>query len=122
MKQIMKVKTLVVLALTMALMFALFGGASAQGNTADQLTDAGWSCDVFPPHGWTHCFSPGGGKTLRVKVFDASGDTYLGTELLIHESVYAGQPCATDGGNPYTDLLPIFGIPYYACHFFNTSS
>lgn len=122
MKQIRNVKLTVSLAITMILMFALFSGAAAQGNTADQLTDAGWSCAVFPPHGWTHCFSPGGGQTLRVKVFNASGDTFLGTELLIHANVYAGQPCATDGGDPYTDLLPIFGIPYFACHFFDTSS
>lgn len=120
MKHLKKLKIIVVLAASLILLLGLFSVASAKGSAADQLENAGWGCEIAGPHGWLHCFGPGGGQTIRVKVFSADGDTFLGTELLIHASVYAGQPCATDGGAPYTDLQPALGIPYYACHFFNT--
>ena len=106
MKQFKKFKTIVVLAASLLLMLALFSVAYAQGHTTDQLEAAGWNYVNAGPNNWLHCFPPGQGnaKTLQVKVFGVSGDPFLGTEILIHQDVYAGQPCATDGGEPYHDL------------------
>lgn len=119
MKFTKKFRLTIVLAAMALVMFAMFSGASAQGHTSDQLTDAGWNCITAGPHNWVHCFPPGSSSaaTLKVKVFGVTGEPFLGAELLIRADVYAGQPCSTDGGGPYANLGD-----YFACHFFNTGS
>ena len=63
-----------------------------------------------------------GNRSVPVKVFDAAGTTFLGTELLLHEDVYAGQPCPQDDLDEWGvwDLWD-FEEPYFACHHFLTS-
>ena len=121
MKQIKKLKIIVVLAASLLLLLALFAVVNAQGHTADQLENAGWACINAGPHNWVHCFPPaaqGNPATIQVKVFDDEGNNdYLGAEILIHQDVYHGQPCMTDGGGPYE---PVPETPYLACHHFAT--
>ncbi len=103
--------------------------AYAGGQTASQLTKAGWACDNAGPHNWVHCLKPGFDPTSEsqiVKVFSPDGSTFLGTELLLRADLYHGQPCAQDGGDAY-DLLPAFPagpfpVAYHACHHFDTSA
>ncbi len=98
--------------------------ASARVHTSDQLEKAGWSCENAGPFNWTHCFPPGTNMkeappaTIQVKVFGEEGLPFKGTEILIREDLYKGQPCATDDGGMYHFLGEDF--PYYACHHFGT--
>jgi hypothetical protein len=55
-----------------------------------------------------------------VKVFGVPGYPFLGTELLIRDDLYNNQPCPQDGLDKYEDLSGE-GLPYYACHHFDTS-
>jgi hypothetical protein len=50
-------------------------------------------------------------RTIQVKVFDEDGH-FLGTEILWHKDIYAGQPCPQDA---LLDLEEA-GLPYWACH------
>jgi hypothetical protein len=75
-----------------------------------------------------HCYPPGTGNsanTINIKVFettDVSAETaeYLGTELLMHADIYNQQGCPQEGHDTYEDLYPTTGMPYYACHHFDT--
>lgn len=93
--------------------------AAAAGPRNTQMADRGWTCIPAGPSDLVHCFPPGfagSDRTISVKVFDttnveADGD-FLGTELLIHDTVFAGQPCPQDDGS----YEPVPGMPYWACH------
>lgn len=115
-----RMTTAIVLTVAMMLMAA---PAGAHGQTADTLDNAGWNCFTAGPNDWTHCTPPsnasGSAQATNVKVFTADGHTFLGTEILLSAAVYAGQPCATDGGGPYHDLSEVGDGPY-ACHHFDT--
>lgn len=55
--------------------------------------------------------------TIPLKVYDTQDPTaeqapFLGTEILIREGLYHGQPCPQEGLEEY-ELLP---NGYYACH------
>ena len=103
------------------------GAASAHGNNSGRLANAGWTCFPAGPASNTHCVNPGGAgnghaKAIGVMVFSPTGHPFLGTELLISNDVYNGQPCATDGGGAYHDLsgdAPDF-LPFSACHHYDT--
>ena len=98
--------------LSMMLIVATVG---AKGNNASQLEDAGWTCFNAGPNNWIHCMKKdpaAGPSTIPVKVFSVDGEEFLGTELLIRNDLYNGQPCPQEGGGEY-DQLP-FG--YRACH------
>ncbi len=117
----MRKRRLIMIVAVVAMAMGLMAPASAGGVTADKLDRAGWACGPAGPNGWTHCFSPAaeassGAMTIRVMVFDVPGTSFLGPELLIHKDVYNQQPCMTEGGGEYTNLEPLIGIPYYACH------
>jgi hypothetical protein len=115
----MKKKLFLGVSLTLLLM-AITVVAYAGGHTEDQLDKAGWTCITTGPRDWRHCFPPsrgGSASTVQVKVFDVGGQSFLGTELLIHEDIYAGQPCPQEGKDQY-DKVP--GMPYFACHHFAT--
>ena len=96
------------------LMMVAVATVGAAGHNASQLERAGWTCGIAGPHGWLHCSKDKGGNpsTIEVKVFNGAGDEFLGTELLIRDDLYNGQPCPQEGGGEYF-LLP-FG--YRACH------
>jgi hypothetical protein len=95
--------------------------AKGNGQSNVRLEQQGWVCITAGPSGWVHCFPPGAfalSLTIPVKVFDSTDlavrGEYLGIELLIHDSVFQGQPCTQDGGEYDFD-----NDPYWACHFFD---
>ena len=102
----------------------------ASAVTSSQLQRAGWDCIApLPVTNELHCARPGGlvrmltgqARTLPMLVFDPSGETFLGTELNVRGDIFNHQPCPKDPPTrEYTDLGPIFGIDYWACHHFNS--
>jgi hypothetical protein len=112
--------------------------ALSQGSRPTQLQelkDAGWACPVLL--GAVHCLPPGtflrDGKSpaLTALVFagtdpDAADAPFLGTEHLLRADVFerGGQrPCPQDPPTfVYRDLRTTeLGIPYYACHTYDSS-
>lgn len=100
-----------------AVLCAVSGYALA-GNNAEKLNRAGFVCFNAGPSNWVHCWRAKdfSDRAIAVKVFSEDGSEFLGTELLIHQDVYNGQPCPQDGG----DWELQSGIPYFACHHFHT--
>jgi hypothetical protein len=102
-----------------SLVFIFTASAYAMaGANAEKLERAGFMCFPAGPSDWTHCwkvkdFSQ---PAIAVKVFSYDGMDFLGTELLIHEDHYSGQPCPQDGGDWEHQVV----IPYFACHHFYT--
>ncbi len=103
------------------------GVAEARGNSPPKLTAAGWECLVL---GEVHCLAPnkdlgGDAASIPVLIFDTDDvedaeAAFLGTEILIHHHLYHGQPCPQEGLDGYVDLSG-FGLPYFACHRYDTS-
>jgi len=103
--------------------------AHGPGNNPASLGEAGWMCINVPGLG-VHCFAPGAfssASSVPVKVFDttdpgAEHAKFLGTELLILDDLYSGQPCPQGGGDEY-DLIPAspqtFPVDYRACHHYS---
>ena len=98
--------------------------ASSGGHTADQLIKAGWEC-ITPPNDNVHCTKTieqlGTAERVTFRVFSIATGEYLGTEMLVHHDAFKGEPCPSDpsstgGRGQYTNLQPILGIPYWACH------
>jgi hypothetical protein len=132
----MKKRTLVLFVTMLVLASLPAAAALAKGVNPAQLSRAGWNCFNAGPNMWVHCISPGSGAspaTLSVRVFDtknvsANEAEFLGTELLIHVSIYNDQPCPqlTDPGAErvlYEDLRETPDpLPYYACHHFETAA
>lgn len=102
-----------------ALALAAVAPVSAHGVSPAKLTSAGWECFNVPVLG-VHCLPPGhhaSTATLTVLYFDtdnvaATDAPFSGTELLLRQDLYRGQPCPQEDRDTWT-LLP-FG--YYACH------
>ena len=113
--------------LVAAAMISGGGVAEAHGLSPAKLNQAGWDCVNIEPLG-VHCFSPGSGASsasISVLVFDTADDDathapFLGAEILIRTDLYHGQPCPTNGMDEYEDLSGL-GLPYFACHFYDTS-
>lgn len=111
--------SITVISILLAVSQPSFAKGGGQSNVS--LADHGWACITAGGFGWVHCFPPGAfasALTIPVKVFDSTdtavdGD-YLGIELLIHDSVFQGQPCTQDGGEYDFD-----NDPYWACHMFD---
>lgn len=105
---------------------AISGVASAHGVSPAQLSSSGWMCVNVPGLG-VHCFAPGAFRSspsVQVLVFDTTDPgavdaPFHGTEILIRDDIYKGQPCPTEGIEEYT-LLPAdetpFPVDYRACH------
>src|SRR5262245_56299287 len=79
---------------------------AGDGNTPSRLTQAGWHRLNVPGHG-VHCEDPhaeiGSSVHIQVKVFDTSdigsdSAPFLGTESLVREDHYRGQPCLPGHG------------------------
>lgn len=123
------IRRLIVTATALALAGALAAPVSAAGRgvSPDILQNAGWFC--FPANNFLHCVHDFGAiqegevVTSTVLAFDVSGAEFLGTELLIHEDRYNGQPCPQDqvGGESgsYVNLNPA-GLDYFVCHHFDS--
>lgn len=98
------------------------GGAG--GLSPAQLSSQGWHCFDHPTLG-VHCAAPGqewppSGPTTQLLYFFNTHDVnstvpdYTGTETLLHDDRYNGQPCPTQpGGYVYLGGL---GLDYWACH------
>ncbi len=118
------------LALAVGLGTTVTQPAAAGGNSPDQLGDHGWSCPVLL--GFVHCLPPGtslkdaSSPSLTALVFDtddpaATEATFLGMEHVIRADVFekgGHPPCPQDPPTfEYRDLRTTpLGIPYYACH------
>jgi hypothetical protein len=101
---------------------------SPHGVSPAQLGQAGWGCAFVL--GAVHCARPGGfeavvagdAETMAFLVFEtddpASEDApFLGMEHIVRSDLFRGQPCPTDPpSQEYTDLGPLLGLPYFACH------
>jgi hypothetical protein len=115
---------LAVFVLVLALSLPMSVSANnGKGNNPKSLGEAGWFCFNVPGLG-VHCAPPGkffGDKTIPLKYFDtddvnAENAVYLGTEILVHESIYNGQPCPQEGLDQYFQVIAPGGLVYYACH------
>ncbi len=107
--------------------------AAGPGQSPAQLTKAGWDCIVV--FGAVHCSPPGGlalvlsgaAETMTFSVFGTTDPTateapFSGTELIVRADIFSGQPCPTDPpSGQYTYLLPLIGLDYYACHWYDSS-
>jgi hypothetical protein len=120
-----------------ALALAASGSVAPAGAvTPSQLEKHGWTCITAKPvTDQLHCARTRGldrffrleAKTLKMLVFDASGETYLGTELNVRGDIFNHQPCPTDPSQTdppkyeYTYLGDAFpGLDYWACHSFDS--
>jgi hypothetical protein len=104
-------------------------------NSPAQLTEAGWACPVLL--GAVHCLPPGSGfkspasPSITALVFEgtdptATEATFLGTEHVLRADVFekgGRPPCPQDPPTyEYRDLRTTdLGIPYYACHHYDSS-
>jgi hypothetical protein len=123
-------RTTIITGLLTAALTSLAVAVPASAVTTSQLERAGWDCIApAPVTDELHCARPGGlgrlfggdARTLSMLVFDPSGQTFLGTEINVRGDVFHGQRCPKDPPSyKYTDLGPIFGIDYWACHHFDS--
>jgi len=121
------------LGLAVALGSTVAQPAAARSVSPNQLGEAGWNC-LFVL-GAVHCAPPGGlarvvdgsAETMTFSVFATSDSTdedaeFLGTELIVRNDLFNGQPCPTDPpSGQYTHLLPLIGLDYWACHRYDSS-
>ena len=115
------------------------GPAAAKSNSngsPQHLVDSGWSCPVLL--GLVHCLPPGTSlksaesPSLTARVFDTTDPSsdnapFLGTEHVIRADVFEKgggnqPPCPQDPPTfEYRDLRTTdLGIPYYACHSYDS--
>lgn len=121
-------KTLVlslVAAVSLALPLAAKADTAGGGLTPKQLGDAGWTCFFVPGLG-VHCAPPGKwpptGEEVQLLYFfnltdpnsNVAGEL-TGTESLIRDDVFNGQPCPTEPSGEYASLAGL-GLDYHACH------
>jgi len=123
------------LGLAVALGSTVARPAAASGSSPAQLGDQGWACPILL--GFVHCLPPGtslksgGSPSLTALVFDtadpnATGAAFLGTEHVLRADVFekgGRPPCPQDPPTfEYRDLRTTpLGIPYYACHRYDSS-
>jgi hypothetical protein len=123
-------RTTIITGLLAAALTSLAVAVPASAVTASQLKAAHWDCIApLPVTDELHCVRRGGldrlfsgeARTVPMLVFDASGETFLGTEINVRGDVFHGQPCPKDPPTyEYTYLGPIFGLDYWACHRFDS--
>lgn len=127
-----RLRPLVLTLMASALLATVAAPAAAHTPGIDRMENAGWACVDLGPLG-IHCFNEpssavfaGDGPTsVQVRVFTIQDghETYQGTELLIRSDVFERnpneRPCPQDGGHWHD--LSAEGLPYYACHHYDTS-
>lgn len=107
-----------IVAAAIGLLLLIGAPAASAASGPATLTAAGWTCFV-PPGDVVHCQPPGtkmGNPTITLRVFggidpSAASAPFLGTELLVREDLYHGQPC------PRNEWI-ILPFGYRACHHF----
>ena len=116
----MNTTTRTIIAMAFALFLSGASNSAIAGNTADKLERAGYACFNAGPSDFRHCWLERhiGNPVIPIKVFSPDGSEFLGTEQLLREDIYAGQPCRQDGIDPWDFLGEDF--PYFACHHFHT--
>jgi hypothetical protein len=97
------------------------------GLSPAQLVAAGWTCFNVPGLG-IHCSSPGQewpptAPTAQLLYFfnttdvNSTAPDFTGTETLLREDKYHGQPCPTEASGQYFFLGDLGGgAAYRACH------
>lgn len=106
--------------------------ASARGPNPDRLEQAGWFCFGHEDPA-IHCLPNSGegvftgeAESSLIMTWGTATGEFWGTELLIHEDLYNGQPCPQDplnGGEPgaYIHLSDLgLPLPYFVCHHFDS--
>ncbi|MDX1619700.1 MAG: hypothetical protein R3320_01830 [Nitriliruptorales bacterium] len=121
----------VILSAAALFLAAMAAPALARGPSPERLDDAGWFCFSHVPEA-VHCLPDGdalarGAPTSIILTWGTATGDFWGTELLIHEDLYNGQPCPQDdvGGEPTTyihlsELPEPLPLPYYVCHHFES--
>ena len=115
----MKIRSVTTTMISLVAIGLFAAGSGAAGLTADKLLKAGYFCFNAGPSNFTHCWLERhlGNPVVPVKVFSEDGQQLLGTEQLLREDIYAGQPCPQDG----LDMWDSEAVPgYFACHHFET--
>ncbi len=124
------VRRMLATAAAAAMLLALSTGpAAAAGPDPDRLEQAGWFCFGHEAPAF-HCVPDGeallsGAPASTVLSWDGETGEFWGTELLIHEDLYNGQPCPQDevDGEPgeYIHVSELGSpLPYYVCHHFES--
>ena len=120
-------RRIVLVTLIALLMVPSFLSAQKPGLSAKQLNDHGWTCFNVPGLG-VHCAEPGQewpptGPTAQLLYFfnttDPNSDVadFTGTETLVRDDIYAGQPCPTAASGQFVFLGDLGGgAEYWACH------
>lgn len=119
-----------IVAVVLAVLLFAVPATSAGGVSPAKLVKAGWDCIVV--FDAVHCAPPGGlarvldgsARTMTFLVFEgedpeAQDATFLGTEIIIRDDIFHGQPCPTDPPGEYTHLGSgphNIGLNYWACH------
>lgn len=110
-----------------ALLLPLAAAGASGGLSPKQLNDHGWTCFDVPGLG-VHCSAPGQefpptGPTAQLLYFfnttDPTSDVpdFTGTETLLRDDFYHGQPCPTAASGEYNFLGDLGGgAAYWACH------
>ncbi len=122
-------RLLVVLAAAVAAL-AMNVAPAAAGPDPDRLEQAGWFCFSHVPEA-VHCLpdgeavQSGEANTSTILTWGTGTGEFWGTELLVHEDTYKGQPCPQDevDGEPTTYIhLSDLGLPlpYFVCHHFES--
>ena len=108
--------------------FALAAPSASAGSVSPaKLVKAGWDC-LFVL-GAVHCAPPGGlarvfdgtAETMTFMVFQTTDLTFLGTEIIVRDDLFNGQPCPTDPPGEYTHLLLLLSLDYWACHSYDSA-
>jgi hypothetical protein len=99
-------------------------GTNTTGLTPHNLVVAGWTCFNVPGLG-VHCAPPGKWPPTDPEVqllyffnlSDPNSDQpgLTGTESLIRDDMFKGQPCPTSPEGQFDDLSSL-GLPYFGCH------
>lgn len=109
-----------------ALALPVAAASNAGGLSPAQLDNAGWTCFDVGSLG-LHCAPPGKwpptGPTVQLLYFlelhvvtDTPG-FFTGTETLLRDDFYHGQPCPTTASGEYNFLGDLGGgASYWACH------
>lgn len=115
----MKIRSVTTTMVSLVAIGLLASGNAAAGLTADKLEKAGYICFNDGPSNFTHCLLERhlGNPVVPIKVLTEDGQQLLGTEQLLREDRYRGQPCP-QGGLDMWEFNADIG--YFACHHFET--
>lgn len=130
MKSKKRMRRVVVIMTIAALSMAIAGPAAGKGPDPDRLANAGWFCFGHTTAA-IHCLPDsdavfsGEANSSVILTWGTETGEFWGTELLVHEDLYNGQPCPQDlvNGEPSAYIhLPDLGLtlPYFVCHHFES--